>query len=201
MTGSVAHPRTGEAIRSRRIVEKRETVRDRLVTTGCHLFAERGLANVSVEDILVEVKISRRTFYGYFANKYELAASIINSALEDGSGILADLPKRKPQSLLPGIVNCYLHLWASHSDALSVINSIEPEVLPYIEDGHRKFGTVLKGLLLKAEKAGLLRNDDATYTFRVISRTAVPLLKIYSEHPEGEHLYRDAMLALLGKHN
>jgi AcrR family transcriptional regulator len=200
MKGSVAHPRTGDAIRRQKIIAKRENVRDRLVTTGCHLFAERGLANVSVEDILIEVKISRRTFYGYFANKYELAASIINSVLEDGSGMLADLPNRQPEFLLPGIVDCYLHLWASHSDALSVINSIEPEVLPYIEDGHQKFGTALKELLKQAEKAGVLRNDDATYTFKVISRTAVPLLKIYSGHSDGESLYRDAMLALLGKH-
>ena len=199
MKESVAHPRTGEAIRSPRIVEKRENVRNRLVTAGSHLIAERGLVNVSVEDILGAAGISRRTFYGYFENKFELAASITNAALEDGSAILTELRKHKTDEILPGIVDCYLHLWNAHRDALSIINSLEPEVMTYVENSHRKFGTALKGLLKKAEKAGDLRNGDAVYTFRIISRTAVPLLRIYAEHPDGNDLYRDAMLALLGR--
>ena len=53
--------------------------------------------------------------------------------------------------------------------------------------------------ITRAERAGLLRNNDAAYSFRVISRTAVPLLKIYADHPNGSALYRDAMLALLSE--
>jgi hypothetical protein len=40
---------------------------------------------------------------------------------------------------------------------------------------------------------------DATCSFRIISRTAVPLLKIYADHPNGSALYHDAMLALLSE--
>ena len=86
-------------------------------------------------------------------------------------------------------------------DALSVIALLKPEVMPYIESGHRKFGAALKTLLKLAEKSGTLRNNDAQYTFRVITRMTVPLLKIYADHPERESLYREAMLTLLGTGN
>ena len=199
MSESTEHPRTGAAIRSPRIVAKRKNVRDRILVTGGRLLAERGLAQVSVEDILAEAKVSRRTFYGYFANKYELVASIINPALAEGTRILAEAARQSPERLLPGIVDCYLSLWESQRDALSAIASLEPGVMPYVESDHRKFGAALKQLLALAEKAGVLRNNDANYTFRIITRTAVPLLKIYADHPEGQSLYREAMLALLGK--
>jgi len=199
MSESTEHPRTGAAIRSPLIVAKRRNVRDRILDTGGRLFAARGLAQVSVEDILAEAKVSRRTFYGYFANKYELVASIINPALAEGTTILTEAERQSPECLLPGIVDCYLRLWASHRDALSAIASLEPGVMPYVESDHRKFGAMMKQLLALAEKAGALRNNDAAYTFKIITRTAVPLLKIYADHPEGQSLYREAMLVLLGK--
>ena len=57
----------------------------------------------------------------------------------------------------------------------------------------------LKGVLARAEEAGALLNDDAMMSFKVISRTAIPLLKIYAAHPQGEDLYRRSMLGLLAK--
>jgi len=53
--------------------------------------------------------------------------------------------------------------------------------------------------LIRAEQASVLRNDDAVYTFKVITRTAVPLLKIYADHPGSARLYRESVLALLSK--
>lgn len=174
-------------------------MRDHLVSAGGRLFAERGPAKVSVEDILAEVDISRRTFYTHFANKFELLGGVINPVLENGAQKLAAACQAQPQSLLNGIVDCYRELWESHSDALTIIAALDPAVMPYIESGHRKFGAALKKILKQAERAGQLRNDDALYTFRIISRTAVPLLKIYADHPDGSELYRSAMLSLLGK--
>lgn len=166
---------------------------------GGRLIAERGVAQVSVEDILAAADISRRTFYSYFGNKYELVAGLINPALAAGADMLKALAEQPADTLLPGIVDCYRRLWDLHSDGLTVIAALDPAVMPYIENHHRKFGSALKRALTRAERAGLLRNNDAAYSFRVISRTAVPLLKIYADHPNGSALYRDAMLALLSE--
>lgn len=196
---SVTHPRTGTTIRSPRIVAKREHVREQLVAAGGRLFAAHGLVQVSVEDILAEAEISRRTFYSYFANKFELVAGLINPALAAGADMLVAVRAQPAEQVLPGIVDCYRQLWDKHSDALTVISSLDPVVMPYIEQGHRQFGAALKAVLEVAETTGQLRNDDALRTFKIISRTAVPLLKIYADHPDGDRLYREAMLALLGK--
>ncbi len=177
---------------------KRGEAAGRILAAGGRLFANRGLAQVSVEDILAEAKVSRRTFYAYFANKYELVASLINPALAEGVSLLTEVRRQDSKLLLPGIVDAYVKLWNSHQDALSAIESLESDVMPYIEMGHKKFVAVLKTLLDSAAKAGELRNDDAQYTFQLITRTAVPLLKVYADHPDGQELYRAGMLALLG---
>ncbi len=199
MERSVAKPRTGTTIRSPKVVERRARIRADLLEQGGRLFAARGVDQVSVEEILAEVGISRRTFYGFFANKYEMVASILNPALDDGAGLLDELAQQEAAAALPGIVHCYLSIWREHPNALPVIASLDAGILPYIEAGHRRFGAALKAALTKAEAAGLLRNKDAGRSFRVLSRTAVPLLKVYADHPEFEALYSDSMLALLGK--
>jgi hypothetical protein len=70
--------------------------------------------------------------------------------------------------------------------------------MPYIEPAHRSFGTAVKNELKRAEAAGELRNRDAGYSFKVLARTAIPLLKVYADHPEQERLFSQSMMALLG---
>lgn len=176
----------------------RERVRQTLQRSAVRLIAEHGLDKVSVEQILSDAGYSRRTFYGYFANKLELLASVMNPAFDAGALFLESVLEQEPENLLVGTIECYLTLWEHHREALLAIAALnDPGIAPYIESGHQKFGNALKRVLRKAADAGLLRNCDAAYSFKVISRTAVPLLKIYAAHPDGTQLYRESMLALL----
>ncbi len=184
---------------SPKIAEKRARIRERLLECAGALFAERGIEPVSVEEIIAAAGISRRTFYSFFANKNELAAGLLTPALEDGARLLNELPDDAAEAALPGLVDAYARLWGTHADALTLISSINADVMPYIEAGHREFGGALKRVLALAEQAGTLRNDDAELSFRVVARTAVPLLKVYAHHPQRQRLYRDSMLALLGR--
>lgn len=177
----------------------RGRVRDALQEHGIRLVADRGLEQISVADILAAANVSRRSFYGQFANKHELVASIINPTLQAGTELLSKLEQVAPEQLLPGVVDCYLALWERHGDALLAIAGLDSGVLPYIADQHRQFGATLLSVLRRAAAADLLLNDDAELTFRVISRTAVPLLRIYGTRPQGTALYRCSMLALLEK--
>ncbi len=174
-------------------------VHQKIVAAGGRLLADRALAQLSVEEILAESKVSRRTFYSYFGNKHELVASVINPALLEGVSLLEHVRNQSTKRILPGIIDTYVKLWNSHPNALSAIEWLEPDVMPYIEVSHKKFGALLKQLLESAAKGGELRNGSAQYTFKLMTRTAVPLLKIYADHPDGEALYRAGMLALLGR--
>ncbi len=183
--------------RSPKVAEKRARVRENLIAEGGRRFAKQGIDSVSVEEIIAKVGISRRTFYSFFANKNEIAAAILVPALEEGAHFLSSLADTKP--VLPGIVECYQRLWETHGIALMIIASISPAVMPYIDVAHRNFGAAVKSELSRAMAAGELRNQDAGYSFTVLVRTAIPLLKVYADHPEQERLYRESMMALLGR--
>jgi AcrR family transcriptional regulator len=197
MESPLSHSRLESASRSPKIAARRNRIRDALLRGSAELIADKGVAAVSVEEIIDQAGISRRTFYSFFANKYELVGSVLNPVLDSGTKRLTQLARQDASALLPGIVDCYLALWDEQRNAVSMITSVNTEVLPYIEKGHRKFGAALRKVLRIAEPSGQLRNSSAGDTFKVITRTAVPLLKIYGDHPNGRALYRDSMLALL----
>lgn len=199
MEKSILQPRTGAVIRSPRVVQRRSRIRAELLATGARLFAERGIVKVSVEDLIDQVGISRRTFYGFFANKQEVAASLLNPVLKSALQALDAVARRKPEDIIAAIAELYLDQWELHSDALQLISVIDSSVLPYIEPGHKLFGTALLSQLERAGQAGRLRNDSAVDSFRIISRTALPLLKVYGERTDLRAIYTDSLVALLGR--
>jgi len=197
MEKSVAKPRMGAVIQSPKVVERRSRIRDALVETGARLFAEKGVEPVSVEELIEAVGISRRMYYGFFANKYELVASVLKPIFESGTPELEAMAKRPARELVSAIADLYLWLWAEHRDALLTIGVVGGEVMPYIEADHKAFGSAMKVVLEKAAAGGALRNGSADYTFKVISRSAIPLLKVYRDHPDRVSVYRESMIALL----
>lgn len=132
------------------------------------MFAEKCVDQVSVEELIEEVGISRRTFYGFFANKYEIVASVLNPLLESGVDELADLSEGSAEDVIPGIIDFYLRQWAGRRDALLIIGSVDRDILPYIKKSYAAFGKAMRSLLKRAERAGALRNDRADCTFKVI---------------------------------
>lgn len=199
MDKAVSQPRTGAVIRSPKVVARRGRIRDALLTAGAHLFAEHGIDAVSVEELIAEAGISRRTFYGFFANKYELVAQLLQPVLESGEQGLTALDAVEPPEIIAGIAAQYLDQWARHRDALQLVGRIDVELLPYIEPGHTRFGRAMRVQLRRAEEAGCLRNDSADYSFKIISRTALPLLRIYADRDDLRVVFTDAMVALLGR--
>lgn len=199
MDQAVLKPRTGNKIQSPKVVRRRDQMRQTLIAAGSRQFSERGFGNVSVEDLIEDAGISRRTFYGFFANKHEIAAALINPIFDSAVKFLKTTDKRKTDPVVPQIIQLYLDLWSEHKDALLLLNTIDGDVFPYIEKGHSAYTRQLKKVLHRAEEAGELRNDSAQYSFRVMTRVAVGMLKVYHDHPDQAALYRDAMTALLSK--
>jgi AcrR family transcriptional regulator len=198
MQRAVTRPRTGNVIRSEKVLRRRSRVHQALLDKGARLFAAKGVEQVSVEELIEAVGISRRTFYGFFANKYELVAGILTPVFEAGVAELATLAEGPADQIVPGIVRAYWTLWREYQAALEIITRLDSAVFPYIEQQHRAFGAALKAALERAEASGRLRNRSADYSFRVLTRTAIPLLKVYRDHPDREALYTESMTALLG---
>jgi AcrR family transcriptional regulator len=51
---------------------KREKLREQIVRTAIELFARQGFERTTIDEIVAEVDVSRRTFFRYFATKEEL---------------------------------------------------------------------------------------------------------------------------------
>ena len=87
---SDARPRSG--LRER----KKLAVRRALGSAAIRLAVERGLDNVTIEDITAEAGVSLRTFGNYFSSKYEaMCATGTDRARRIGAELLAR-PAREP---------------------------------------------------------------------------------------------------------
>jgi len=182
----------------RAIAAKRDSdLRDRLLCAGASLLADSGLAGVSVQDVLATSEVFRATFYGFFANKTELATAILKPMFESGTDSLNRLTLRTPREAADGIIDVYLNLWDEHQGPLVLSTKIDEAVFSSIQSVHDTFNNKLKEALLVVEKGGLLRNDSANDTLLVLANTAIPLLRVYKNRPQLETLFRESILGLM----
>ena len=183
--------------KSPRIARRRRRMRAALLMAGARQFANRGVAQVSVEDLLAEADVSRATFYGFFSSKYNLLESILNPIFYTAIEAIGGLATLPPDEAISGISATYLELWQAHREGLLLINSVDTTTFRHFEVRHQELNEAMFAVLTRAERENLLRNGSAEYSLKVIARTAIPLLKVYAEHPAGEALFADAMHALL----
>jgi TetR/AcrR family transcriptional regulator, transcriptional repressor for nem operon len=67
--------------------------RKRIVDTAARLFRERGVAAVSVADVMAAVGLTHGGFYKQFASKEALVAEAVGKAFDDMGGMLAGVAR------------------------------------------------------------------------------------------------------------
>lgn len=188
-------PRTEPA--SPKVQRRRERTRAALLAAGARQFARRGVAPVSVEELIAEADISRATFYGLFSSKYSLLEGILNPIFEAAIRESRALAERPVAEAIEGLLDLYWSLWATHRDGFLLIPSVDSETFKRFEPQHRALQEALLALLQRAERADLLRNGSAHYSLKLLARTAVQLLRTYDGHPTAPTLFRDGLRGLL----
>jgi AcrR family transcriptional regulator len=94
---------------------KRLAVRHALGSAALRLAVERGLDNVTIEDITAEADVSRRTFGNYFSSKYEAVCALgTDRARRIGADLLAR-PADEP--LWEAVVHAVMAYYEGASDA------------------------------------------------------------------------------------
>jgi len=185
--------------RSPRVARRRKRMRNALELAGARQFSNKGIAAVTVEDLIIEADISRATFYEFYSSKYNLLESILNPIFKiaiDSISSCADLPS---EDALSGLFETYLLLWRKHREGLLLIPTVDPGSISNFREQHDALSVAILRLLTLAENSDLLRNGSAQYSLKIIARTAIPLLRVYDGHPAADELFRDAMRALLIK--
>ena len=174
-------------------------MREALLAAGARQFARRGVATVSVEEIIAEADVSRATFYDIFSSKYKLLEELLNPIFDIAISAVRDQAPHPPLAALEGLIEIYLQLWTVHREGLLLIPAVDSEAFRHLASRHAALNAAMLGLLTKAEHADLLRNGSAVYSLKVIARTAIPLLRVYDGHVGAASLFRDAMTRLLVK--
>ena len=68
-----------------------QKTKQNILETAMRLFAEKGLENVNIEDVVKEVGVTRGAFYHYFKSREELIGSVMYKSFEDNNPyLLAD---------------------------------------------------------------------------------------------------------------
>jgi AcrR family transcriptional regulator len=173
MKSTVRKPRRRSAVTRPAVLDRRSRAWEAILAAAGRLMAERGPGAVSVEEILLGAGISRGTFYSYCRDKTE------------------------PGAVVPGIIAMYLDLWARRRHALMLIPHVDQASFARLRQAHHGYASAMQQALQLAAEGGRLRNGSATWSFRVIARTAVPLLRVYDDHPDGQRLYAESLAALL----
>lgn len=91
--------------------ERRQKMRQHLIESALKLFAERGLEEVVIDDVIVAASVSRGTFYYYFKTNAELLTAVVEELgnelmqmIEAVVGAIKDPAERLAQGL-----RLYLH--------------------------------------------------------------------------------------------
>lgn len=197
MTRTVRRPRRRSPVSRPAVLDRRGQVWERIVQVAGGLMAERGMAATSVEQILLAAGVSRGTFYSYCRNKSDLVVALIEPVFDEGARALSTLADEAPADVVPGIVRLYLDLWSRHRHALLLIPGVDGATFARLRPGHLAFTAAMKAAFERAAAGGELRNGCPDYSFRVLARTAVPLLRVYADHPDGERLFAESLTALL----
>jgi AcrR family transcriptional regulator len=181
---------------SPRIANRQNRTRERIIRESAKLFLARGFDNVSVDHIVAASDIARSSFYRFFPNRNEVLASIIRPVFETGIAMMRDIAEEPAAQVMDGLFDMYLKLWAAGPEALRLATRMGA-YFNLFEDVHTSYRATLTDLLRRVQGTGMLLNDSADYSARLIARSAVPILEVYRDDSRLEFLFRRTISGLL----
>lgn len=126
---------------TRRVIGRRRTVdtdaasAESILSATLRLLAGQSFNDISVAQILTEANVSRATFYFYFASKFSVLSSLLESAMSDifetVQPFLARAPEDPPTVALQRSIGAVTHAWHRHRLVLQAANDhwhSEPEL-------------------------------------------------------------------------
>jgi AcrR family transcriptional regulator len=177
--------------------KRRQATHQRIVAAACSLFSRRGVANVSVEDILLEADISRGTFYKYFSNKEDVLKAIVLPVFEFLIERFSRLGNVDAATVLEEVLRSYFQQWQNAPEALVLAFNIGQANFSLVQPQHDAYVQLLAGLISRIQQQGILRLDDQLATSLLIARTVVPVLQSLQKTAAFEQNFLVAMKGML----
>ncbi|MDX3452090.1 helix-turn-helix domain containing protein [Streptomyces sp. ME02-8801-2C] len=161
-------------------MQTRAVVRSLLAQTAMQLFAEKGFAETTVEEVAAAAGVSRRTLFNYFRTKEDLALSGLS---EQGDVIAARLGARPADE----------DVWVSLRHSFVVLDEIEAdpqnrlEIVSMLFDndslraGHAEKQARWTDLLAPLIEPKLAASQARSFSARAIVATAITCLQAATE--------------------
>jgi TetR/AcrR family transcriptional regulator, ethionamide resistance regulator len=126
---------TRRAVGRRRVADTETSAAESIFTATARLLARQSFAEISVAQILTEAKVSRATFYFYFASKFSVLSGLLERAMNDifetVQPFLARSPEDSPTVALQRSIRAVTQAWHRHRPVLQAANHhwhSEPEL-------------------------------------------------------------------------
>jgi AcrR family transcriptional regulator len=181
--------------RSPRVAQRRERMRQNVLRVAARMFLERGIENVSVEEILDVASLARSTFYSFFTSKRDLLFHILDPIFQTGVAHMQSLRGGAPVDMVYGVIDMYPMLWERFGEALFL--RIGHDEFRLIEKTHNQYVMMLNQVFNGVEAAGILRNGSSAHTQRLIARCAIDVVRVYRASQNFKALYRSTMEGML----
>lgn len=146
--------------------------RERLLDAAVRVFAERGYADATIEDIVAEAALGRATFYLHFKSKLEVMRAIIRARIEQNQALIAELDvvQSPTRDLLESWIRRVVSHWAENGDRFLVglqALASEPELAGELGAVVRPTSTTLARWLM--QRPGIPGNEAALRSELLVS--------------------------------
>ena len=151
--------------------------RDTILAVALRLFADRGYAGTSVQDIVSGAKVTTPALYYYFPSKADLYQALLDRAHDERFRLMQAAVARGKD--LPGkleeLLNAHFEFLESHRELLGLVYATAfaargemPEEIRYLDKCQRNFSLV-RDLVREGQRAGqLTRGFDVEHLARGI---------------------------------
>lgn len=152
-------------IRKRRL--DKESMKERVVKAATVAFCERGIKNVRMDDLAMELSISKRTLYELFGDKEDLLLEVMKAHNKEVKAFMTDVAA-KAENVLEVILAFYMKT----TKDFQTINRLffedikkYPKVMMYEENNHNENRSSALAFYRKGVEQGIFRND---VNFRIV---------------------------------
>lgn len=157
--------------------------RENILSVALRLFADRGYAGTSIQDIVDGARVTKPALYYYFPSKADLYQALLDSAHDERFRLMQEAVARGKDlaGKLEEILNAHFEFLKSHRELLSLVYATAfaargemPKEIRYLDKCQRNFGLV-RDLVREGQRSGQLQR---TFDLELLARGIFGMMNI-----------------------
>ncbi len=104
--------------------ERKNNIKERILTASTRLFAERGFDGISIDELAAEAKVNKSMIYYYFSSKEGLLISLIQRHLNEFEVLLEKARIKKTKginALIEGLISLAVDYMSRNKNIISIL--------------------------------------------------------------------------------